>query len=204
MLGERAAIEHLNTMGLIDKTDTDQRYTIFRKFGQASLAPSLDIHMQAALRKQQAFEEWAQNTDAQQQSFVLAQQDMAQYQQQLQTAADPAQPIPTFDINKRTPLAWKPWFRPDVHKQEFLKWMNGDKMMQLLTENPKLEELCTAHLQQIDLALAPPMPMPAGRQRSGRTETGWWVGPSDEEQQLGISRVAKCGGSHGATTAVTG
>jgi hypothetical protein len=82
---------------------------------------------------------------------------------QMQTAMAPdgSQPIPTFDINKRTPLAWKPWFRPDVHKQEFLKWMNGDKMMQLLQENPKLEELCTAHLLQIDTALAPPMPMPA-------------------------------------------
>jgi hypothetical protein len=80
MLGERAAIEHLNTMGLIDKTDTDQRYTGVPLFGQASLAPSLDIHMQAALRKQQAFEDWAQNPQRRRQSFPGSNRSGGEYQ----------------------------------------------------------------------------------------------------------------------------
>jgi hypothetical protein len=168
MLGERAAIEHLNGMGLIDKTDSDQRYTIFRKFGQSSLAPSLDIHMQAALRKQQAFEEWAGNPEAQQQSMLQAQQDYAEYQGELQQVQDPAMPLPQFDVNKRTPLAWKPWYRADIHMQEFMKWMNSDKMIQLLQENPALEQLCVAHQQAMQLALAPPMPAgPSGDDKEG-------------------------------------
>lgn len=188
MLGERAAIEHLNGMGLIDKMDNDQRYTIFRKFGQASLAPSLDIHMQAALRKQQAFEEWAGNPEAQQQSMGQAQQEFAEYQQQLQTAQDPTQPLPTFDVNKHTPLAWKPWFKADIHMQEFLKWMNSDKMIQLLQQNPALEQLVVAHQQAMQLALAPPPVMGAPVEGDGKGAAGGAQAMNNSNKESGGSQ----------------
>jgi hypothetical protein len=183
-LGIRAAIQHLDSMGMIDKTDPDQKYKVYQLFGQAGLAPSLDIHMQAALRKQQAFEEWAASADAQSLSLQLAQQDMQEYVQQVQaiqpdpTGAEPAIP-PAPSMNKRTPLAWKPWFNPAIHKQEFLKWANSDKVIRLLQENPKLEAMLETHLQEIDMAMAQvaqpmgaaPPAAPPGGQGAGRAMT---------------------------------
>ena len=48
-----------------------------------------------------------------------------------------------------------------------MKWANGDVMVQLASENPALEVLLEAHLQEIDLALALAMqpiepPQPGG------------------------------------------
>jgi hypothetical protein len=180
LLGERAAIEHLNSLKLIDPSDPDQRYKILQSFGQTKLMPALDIHMQAALRKQQAFEEWAQSPEAQQESLVAAQGDLAKWEAEMAKAQPPAPaqpqvgpegaPMPTDPAveeqqmaaalppppnpNAHTPLAWKPWFDARVHKQEFLKWMNSDVMVELLGQNPALEQLATAHLADIDGQLA--------------------------------------------------
>lgn len=194
-LGIRAAIEHLNSLGALDFNDPDLKYKVYQLFGQSGLAPSLDVHMQAALRKQQAFEKWAMNPQQQQLSFKLAQADMQQYQQQVAQILPPVAPMPQVgpdgqpvpadpmqeqaqmqaaippppSMNKRTPLAWKPWYEPRIHKQEFLKWANSDKVVELLRENDKLEALLEVHLQEIDMALqmqmqamAAPAPNPGG------------------------------------------
>lgn len=58
-LGKRAAIEQLNQLGFIDKTDPEQRYTILKTFGQTDLLPSLDNDVKSALQEQDAFERWA-------------------------------------------------------------------------------------------------------------------------------------------------
>jgi hypothetical protein len=174
-LGMRASIEHLNSLRFLDPNDPDQRYRVFQKFGQTDLAPSLDIHMQAALRKQQAFEEWAQNPEAQQQSMQQAQQAVMQYQQQVAAIPPPPEPTvagpdgqpmpapapdpaamlpPPPSPTKFTPLAWKPWFSAPIHKQEFLKWANSDKVIEMVSQNPALEALLVAHLTEMDGALA--------------------------------------------------
>jgi hypothetical protein len=171
-LGIRAAVEHLNTLGFLDPNDPDQKYKVFQLFGQSGLSPALDIHMQAALRKQQAFEEWAADDAAQQKSFAEAQQKMADYAQSIvgmqpepgvpgpDGVVPPAAPVPPPpSINATTPLAWKPWYSAPIHKQEFLKWANSDRMIELMASNPALEQLMTAHLLEIDTAMAPP-PMP--------------------------------------------
>lgn len=61
---------------------------------------------------------------------------------------------PPPSLSKGTPLQWKPWFDANVHKQEFLKWANGDTMQELLGIHPELEPILEAHLQEIDAALA--------------------------------------------------
>jgi hypothetical protein len=143
---------------------------VFQLFGQSEAEPALDIHMQAALRKQQAFEEWAASPDAADGSRSrLAQQDMVKFQGELEAAQptpaqiDPATgqdmaPQPQLpqppSINARTPLAWKPWYNPVIHKQEFLKWANSDVIVELTQSNPAMEQLLTAHLQEMDGALA--------------------------------------------------
>jgi len=125
-LGERAAIEHLNQLGMVNPQDPDQRYAIYQKFGQSRLAPGMDVQVQGALQKQEAFEKWVTN-------------------------GGPAQtPDPTHPTY---PLRWLPWYDPQIHRQEFLKWANSDRVRQLLQMQPSLEGLLTAHLQLIDVAI---------------------------------------------------
>lgn len=161
-LGQRANIEHLNQLGLINKDDPDTRYAILQTFAMTKLAPSMDIHVQMALQKQQAFEEWAEDPQAQ-----LASQQAYEKKAQEQMALLSSQPAPTPDpltgiapppmlpppvmAVTTTPLALKPWFNVLIHRQEFLKWANGDRAKSLLA-TPGVDALMEAHLQEIDAA----------------------------------------------------
>lgn len=60
-LGQRAAIEHANVLGLLDPQDPDQKYSILTYLGLSNLVPSLDVHIQTALQIQDAFERWVEN-----------------------------------------------------------------------------------------------------------------------------------------------
>jgi hypothetical protein len=216
-LGMRASVEHLNSLGFIDPNDPDQKHKVYQMFGMTKLSPSLDVHMQAALRKQQAFEEWARNPEAQQQSVMLAEQDMAQYQAEIAAipppppvqqpeptvgpdgqpgvAAAPApEPLPNIppppSLNKRTPLAWKAWYNPAIHKQEFLKWANSDVMVQMLEENPALEALLEAHLQEMDTALAAQMMMQQAPPKPGGGGIGAGQAMKNSNSESGGSQNA--------------
>lgn len=57
-LGKRAAIEHANQLQILDPQDPEQKYTILSYLGLSELVPSLDMHVQAALQIQDAFERW--------------------------------------------------------------------------------------------------------------------------------------------------
>jgi hypothetical protein len=56
-----------------------------------------------------------------------------------------------------SPLVIKPWFDLEVHWIERVKWMNTDKMRELIAQKPPLEQIITLHLQQMQMALHPPM-----------------------------------------------
>jgi len=58
-LGNRAAIEQLNQLGFLDKTDPEQRYAILKTFGKTDLLPSLDNDVKSALQEQDDLERWA-------------------------------------------------------------------------------------------------------------------------------------------------
>ncbi len=170
-LGIRATVEHLNGLGALDFSDPDQRYKVFQLFGRTDLAPGMDRHMQTALRLQQEFEEWAQSPDAQMASMQQAKQGMLEYEAKITAlpapepgpidpatgvagpSAEPPLPPPP-SIAEFTPLAWKKWYDPRIHRQEFVKWANGDTALVLLKQNPALEQIVTAHLMDIDGALA--------------------------------------------------
>jgi hypothetical protein len=49
-------------------------------------------------------------------------------------------------------LKWHEWYNPLIHKQEFLKWANGDTIRQILRQFPNLEGLLTQHLHEIEAA----------------------------------------------------
>ncbi len=60
-----------------------------------------------------------------------------------------------------SPLQIKPWFNLQIHMSECIKWLNTDRMRDLLKREPMLEPVVTLHLQQLQMALMPP-PMPGG------------------------------------------
>ncbi len=207
-LGQRAAIQHLHSLGMVDVTDPDQKYAVLKAFGQTKLVPSLDIHVQAALRKQQEFEEWASDPVAQQEAIAKSEQDLAAYEQTLATVPPPTPVEPQVDpvsgmampvdpmaeqqaleaqippppsMNANTPLAWKPWYKPEVHKQEFMKWANGDSVVELLKTNPGLEPLLVTHLEEIEVALQEQLALMAGPQPTPPQGAGMAMKNSNQE-----------------------
>jgi len=60
-LGKRAAIEQATQMTLLNPEDPDQKYALLSNLGLSDLVPTLNTHVQAALKVQDAFESWAQN-----------------------------------------------------------------------------------------------------------------------------------------------
>lgn len=168
-LGIRAAVEHLNSLGFVNPQDPDQKYKIYQLFGLSELSPGLDRHVQKALQKQEAFEKWAQDPAAQQESFAQMQQAVGAYEQQLaQAQPDPMTGAPAIgpppSPTKFTPLEWKPWYNAAIHRQEFLKWTNGDRVGELLAQNPALEAVLVAALTEMDMALQQQMMLEAGPQ----------------------------------------
>lgn len=153
-LGMRASLEQANGLQMLDMQDPDQRYEGLRLFGLTKLAPTLDIHVQAALQKQDAFEEWAVNKANIQQAVTLTEQDVMQYQQALAASADPSMAGEPPSMLNHTPLQWLPWYSAPIHKQEFLKWANGDSIREMLVKNPGLKQLLATHLGEIDRALS--------------------------------------------------
>ena len=154
-LGLRASVEHASQLRMLNLQDPDQQYEGLKLFGLTRMVPTLDIHVQAALQKQQAFEEWALSPENIKGFAMQAQQSMQQYQQQLAGAANPEQPMPQPpSLLVNTPLEWLEWFNPIIHRQELLKWANSDRMRELFKTVPATKQLVTLHLQDIDAALA--------------------------------------------------
>lgn len=158
-LGMRAAIEHANQLGMLNMADPDQQYEGLKVMGLTRMIPTLDIHIQAALQKQQAFEEWLGDPMAQQASMAQIDQESQAYAlEAVQAPVDPmtgqssAGPAPS-PLNA-TPLKWLPWFDPIIHRQEFMKWANSDRMREMLKAQPMTEGLLTAHLQEMEMEVA--------------------------------------------------
>lgn len=69
-------------------------------------------------------------------------------------AANPVGPMP---------LVVKPWYDPRIHYAERIKWLNTDKMRELLTQNPALEPLVMDHIMQLQMLQAPPVDPKTGQ-----------------------------------------
>lgn len=55
-----------------------------------------------------------------------------------------------------SPLVIKPWFDPQVHWLERIKWLNSDKMREILARDPQLEIIVSQHLQLLQIMISPP------------------------------------------------
>lgn len=60
-----------------------------------------------------------------------------------------------------SPLVVKPWFDPQVHWVERIKWLNTDKMREIMAQNPAIEPIVTAHLSMLQMLMAPPVQLDA-------------------------------------------
>ena len=186
-LGMRAATEHASQLGMLNLQDPDVQYEGLKLFGLTRMVPTLDIHVQAALQKQEAFETWVMNPQNVQQFAMQAQQQMQGYQQQLVGAQNPEAPMPQPPaLLAGTPLEWFPWYDPIIHRQELMKWANSDRMRELFTAQPAGRKLVTLHLQEIEGVLAQQaaqqMAMQAGPKPGG---AGKAMGNSNRESTSG-------------------
>jgi hypothetical protein len=146
-LGKRAAIEQANQLGLINPMDPDQKYNLLLQYGLQDLSPSLNVHVQSALRMQDEFEQWMNSPEAAM-----------------------AQPVPTIDpmtgaqmlMPPVSPLEVKPWMDYQIHWSERIKWCNTDKMRDAMKQNPMIEQIVTQHLNELQMMLMPPPPPDMG------------------------------------------
>lgn len=70
-----------------------------------------------------------------------------------------------------SPLVIKPWFDLQIHLSERIKWLNTDKMREVMRSNPIVEQIVSAHLQQLQMMLMPP-PMAAPGEEPKQTSGG--------------------------------
>lgn len=55
-----------------------------------------------------------------------------------------------------SPLVIKPWFDVHIHLIERTKWLNTDKMREIMAFKPMIEQIITLHFQQLQMLAAPP------------------------------------------------
>jgi hypothetical protein len=175
----------------------------------------LDIHKQAALQKQQEFEEWVKDPQVVDQFLQEFEQTQAAYQEEVAgfaaesaqagAPADPlgppeasspmAVPPPPPPMLTGTPLEWFPWFDAQIHMQEFLKWANDDHIRELRKTTPVVVQLLKMHLQEIQGALALLLP-PPGAGGAGPEPSGSGRSMSNSNQNAG-QQGKKSSGSSG-------
>ena len=166
-LGMRAAVEHASSLGLLDMKDPETQYEGLKLFGLTGMIPSMDIAVQSALQKQQAFEDWINDPMAQQKFAQDLKVQTEKFQADIQTAQTTHaaemidakqhtdgpipdfQPPPTPSMLELTPLKWMPWWNAPRHMAEFLKWTNDDHVRAIIGKNPLAFQLLTAHMQEI-------------------------------------------------------
>lgn len=159
-LGRRAAIEQASQLQMIDPADPEQRYNILTGLGLNDLVSSLDYDVKAALREQDAFEQWVSSGEAMAQlpQIQFAQQQYAmqvQQAQQLQMQAQqvqaltgvPANTPPPPQMPELSPYQLKEYDNDAVHTAEHRKWANSDTARQIFQQAPPLEQVFVMHLQ---------------------------------------------------------
>jgi hypothetical protein len=70
------------------------------------------------------------------------------------------------------PLGWKKWHDPLIHYTERMKWLNTDRMRELLSQNPQYEMIVTQDLDVLQMMSAPPLPPDGGDGSLGGSAEG--------------------------------
>lgn len=183
-LGRRAAMEQANNMGFVNPGDPDQKAAFLGEMGLTNLMPGLDSAKKAALRQQDAFEQWVD--------------------QGLPGAQPTIDPMTGQATVIGSPLTIQPWDDPMILLNELRKWANSDKMQSVL-KDPRVGQtvlvILTQFYQQLVVMLTAAMPSapgPAGPQPGHAPGNGQGLSRSNANSQP--PRIA----THGNATIPTG
>jgi hypothetical protein len=157
----------------------NKSYT-FRHFENAQLQGQISVQVEdgsnmpkTALGKRAAIEQANQlklldTNDPDQKYALLTQFGLADLVPSLnfhmQTAAEIQDAFEKWVTNPQgpSPLVVKPWFDPRIHWGERIKWLNTDRMRELMASNIQIEQIVTSHLAQLQMILNPPMEQQVG------------------------------------------
>jgi hypothetical protein len=147
-LGQRAAIEQLTNLKVINPMMPETGYAILQTFGQQKLMPGLDVHVRRARAEQTEWEAWAVQ--------VQFQQPLDQMGQPIQAMPDPmtGAPVPV-PPQPTLPMPGTRAVEHDdqIHAAEHRKWANGDKVQKLVREKPELRAALDFFITQHDMAI---------------------------------------------------
>lgn len=148
-LGQRAAIEQLAKLMVINPQMPETGYVILQTFGQGKLMPALDGHVRRARAEQTEWEAWA--------SQVQFQQPMDEMGIPITEMADPMTGMPSPVPPQPTlPMPGTRAIEHDdmIHSAEHKKWANGDRVQKLVREKPPLRQALDFFIGQHDMAIA--------------------------------------------------
>jgi hypothetical protein len=156
-LGNRAAVQQLQALGVIDTKNPETSYSILQLFGQTQLYPGLDAQVMGARRVQQAFEQWAAVVQfVAQPPATIAGPTGALVTDPI-TNAPMTQPQPPAPSTP-PPGQIKPWMNSNVYLAEHMKWASGDIVQKLIVDRPEIEPfvemLILQHQQQVAIEQA--------------------------------------------------
>lgn len=137
-LGERAAIQQLQQLGILNPQDPDQSYAVLKTFGQQKLLPSLDADVKSALQEQDAFEQWALSPESQPAPPPMPPMPMPG----MMPAPMAPPPLPL------SPMVVKPWHSDTIHMSEHRKWALADAARELFATRPDLEHAFITHMAE--------------------------------------------------------
>jgi hypothetical protein len=186
-LGERAAIEHLHQLGGVDLKNPETQYTLYQKFGQTELIPSIDKQHQRALQNQDLFEKWARQQGQRLITFIP---QPPPEPVPGQPPPPPAAPPPDPTSDPTYPLKVRPWYDAPIHRIELLKWAVSDAMSELFSELPPAEYFVGKYLKDLEDRISQQQQPPPERMRTSITLNGQDLGDPqvreafDRAQQL--------------------
>jgi hypothetical protein len=205
-LGERAAIEHLNQLQLLDVASPDTKYEVLKSFGQTKLMPQLDVQVRSCRSMQDDFEKWVVEAqllppDPMGSPFEPDPADPSGATPLLDPATatiDPAtgQPVPGTGQPMPAQPQWSTpppgipamrWNDPVIFSSEIRKWLSGDRMRSMLKTYPDALSMADQLLAQYDEILAmqaaaaagpPPEQQGAGRAMRNSNQNAGKTPPS--------------------------
>lgn len=102
-----------------------------------------------------------------------------------------------------SPLTIKAWFDPHVHWVERVKWLNTDKMREIIAKNPQIEEILTIHLQTLQMLMAPPPQVgPDGKPMAPGGPPGSGAPPSSPKPQGAALAARNSNQNSGSTSSL--
>ena len=96
------------------------------------------------------------------------------------------------------PLTVKPWFDAKIHFNERIKWLNTDRMAELLETNPIIEQIITMHLAELQMILIATIPTGADGTQGGPGATPGGQAMTNSNTNSGSAKSVPRGQGEGA------